>query len=69
MIESFEDTSWTARPSGSLMRKIMREEEESGRWLACIDGKHISIGDPAPDPDGNRVPRYFRLNGIVHRNP
>ena len=41
----------------------MREEEESGRWLACIDGKHISIGDPAPDPGNNEdilyIPEWF----------
>ena len=42
---SVEDSSWSARPSVMLARRL-HSGEGSARWVACVKGFHISIGDP-----------------------
>ena len=42
---SVEDSSWSARPSTMLARRL-HSGEGSARWVACVKGSHISIGDP-----------------------
>jgi len=42
---SVEDSSWSARPSVILARRL-HSGEGSARWVACVKGFHISIGDP-----------------------
>ncbi len=42
---SEEDSSWSARPSTMLARRL-HSGEGSARWVACVKGSHISIGDP-----------------------
>jgi len=40
-----EDSSWSARPSTMLARRL-HSGEGSARWVGCVKGSHISIGDP-----------------------
>jgi hypothetical protein len=40
-----EDSSWSARPSVMLARRL-HSGEGSARWVACVKGAHISVGDP-----------------------
>jgi hypothetical protein len=42
---SVEDSSWSARPSTMLARRL-HSGEGSARWVGCVKGSHISIGDP-----------------------
>ena len=42
---SVEDSSWSARPSVMLARRL-HSGEGSARWVACVKGSHISVGDP-----------------------
>jgi hypothetical protein len=46
---SVEDSSWSARPSVMLARRL-HSGEGSARWVACVKGSHISIGDPISSP-------------------
>jgi hypothetical protein len=46
---SEEDSSWSARPSVMLARRL-HSGEGSARWVACVKGSHISIGDPVSSP-------------------
>ena len=44
-----DDESWSARPSGGLLRWIHQHlEEESARWILSFDGRdvRIGLGDP-----------------------
>ena len=45
---SVEDSSWSARPSVMLARRL-HSGEGSARWVACVKGSHISVGDPISD--------------------
>jgi len=40
-----EDSSWSARPSTMLARRL-HSGEGSARWVGCVKGSHISVGDP-----------------------
>lgn len=42
---SVEDSSWSARPSTMLARRL-HSGEGSARWVGCVKGSHISVGDP-----------------------
>jgi hypothetical protein len=43
-----EDSSWSVRPSVMLARRL-HSGEGSARWVACVKGSHISVGDPISD--------------------
>lgn len=46
------DDSWSARPTGALMRRL-HSGEGSARWIACVTpNERISLGDPVPTPMG-----------------
>lgn len=45
---SEDDSSWSARPSVILARRL-HSGEGSARWVACVKGSHISVGDPISD--------------------
>jgi hypothetical protein len=45
---SVEDNSWSARPSTMLARRL-HSGEGSARWVGCVKGSHISVGDPISD--------------------
>lgn len=40
-----EDSSWSARPSVMLARRL-HSGEGSARWVACVKEAYISVGDP-----------------------
>ena len=40
-----EDSSWSARPSVMLARRL-HSGEGSARWVACVKEGYISVGDP-----------------------
>jgi len=56
-----EDTSWSARPTRNLLRRL-HSGEDSKRWIALIEESRISIGDPVntvTDSDSLFVPSWF----------
>ena len=40
-----EDDSWSARPNSEVCRRLY-SGEGSARWIALVNGYHISVGDP-----------------------
>lgn len=40
-----QDDSWSARPSPEVCRRLY-SGEGSARWIALVNGYHISVGDP-----------------------
>jgi len=54
-----EDTTWCARPTKDVMRRL--QSQDSARWIATFDGGRISIGDPVSfmDSDSLFVPGWF----------
>jgi hypothetical protein len=56
------DTSWSARPTQKLMRRLHDSPRESARWIGVMEEKHISMGDPVQDSNsfyGLYVPGWF----------
>jgi len=56
-----EDTSWSARPTRNLLRRL-HSGEDSKRWIALIEESRISIGDPVntfTNSDALFVPSWF----------
>lgn len=56
------DTSWSARPTQKLMRRLHDSPRESARWIGIVEEKHISMGDPVQDSNsfyGLYVPGWF----------
>ena len=56
------DTSWSARPTQKLMRRLHDSPRESARWIGVVEEKHISMGDPVQDSNsfyGLYVPGWF----------
>lgn len=56
------DTSWCARPTQKLMRRLHDSPRESARWIGVVEEKHISMGDPVQDSNsfyGVYVPGWF----------
>lgn len=41
-----QDDSWSARPNSEICRRLY-SGEGSARWIALVNGYHISLGDPA----------------------
>ena len=54
-----DDTTWCARPTKDLMRRL--QSQDSARWIAAFDGGRISIGDPVSfiEYDCLFVPGWF----------
>jgi hypothetical protein len=54
-----DDTTWCARPTKDLMRRL--QSQDSARWIAAFDGGRISIGDPVSfiEYDSLFVPGWF----------
>ena len=40
-----QDDSWSARPNSEICRRLY-SGEGSARWIALVNGYHISLGDP-----------------------
>ena len=41
------DSSWSARPSGNLLAALHRASPiETVRWIACVNGYKIALGEP-----------------------
>jgi hypothetical protein len=54
-----DDTTWCARPTKDLMRRL--QSQDSARWIAAFDSGRISIGDPVSfiEYDCLFVPGWF----------